>query len=86
MVRLRCPLGSFVVLWNALGLPLAALWDPVGLPGTHGAWLKIIKIPMIIDGRGCNLTTKPMIIDERDEYPLFLLNHGCPVNFIVLAT
>jgi len=46
---------------------LAGLWDPFGGPGTYRAWLKFIKIPTVIDERGCNLTSKPTIMDERGE-------------------
>ena len=47
---------------------MAGLWGPFGRPVTYGACLEFIKIPMIIDERGCNLTSKRMTIDGRGEH------------------
>ena len=57
MVPFGVPLGS---LWPAFGVPLAIMghmeptWDSQ-------------KLPTIIDERGCNCTSKPMVLDERGE-------------------
>ena len=64
-----CPLGSCGSLWNALGLPLAGLWVPFGRPGTYGVRFKFIKKNIRLDERGCNPTSKPVIIDGRGEIP-----------------
>ena len=41
-------LGSLWLPLGALGLPLAVLWGPFGRPGAYAAWVKFLKILMII--------------------------------------
>ena len=61
------PLGSCGSLWSALGLPLAGLGVPLAILGHMEPCWNSYKIPTITYERGCNCTSKPMVLDERGE-------------------
>ena len=65
------PLGTLWAPVVPFGVPLGSLWPAFGVPlailgHMEPSW-DSQRLPTIIDERGCNCTSKPMVLDERGE-------------------